>query len=286
MSQALPDYDPAGDPAKGAGNVGASGAALAETEATRLRCELRVLRNCLPELEETAESVGQLWQASFAQQEKLVRGRMEQDRFVETLQSSVAQLQSEKAARVSRNEAQARELEALRRTIETMGAGGRVEPPRTPLGRSSAAGEAPPFSPLSPLLAVLDETSHPSRGKAYWRRANMYMKVASIADYWQAASHDRRHVGTPQVGGHLANASLASAVAEKQGEGAVEVELAMAPHLRSLKSRLEDAARGKVVSEVLRLRLDGSFDASDDQLPAALSAAAAPAVRAVEVTPL
>eukprot|EP00966_Prymnesium_polylepis_P137980 3188275-Prymnesium_polylepis.1 len=54
-------------------------------------------------------------------------------------------LQADKAALVARSEAQARELDALRRTMDSMSVG-RDEPPRTPMARTphNSAAIAPP----------------------------------------------------------------------------------------------------------------------------------------------
>ena len=49
----------------------------------------------------------------------------------------------------------------------------------------------PPLTPPSALLAGIDEESaaqQRSRGAAYWRRAQLALRVASIADYWQVGA--------------------------------------------------------------------------------------------------
>lgn len=63
-NQALPGYDPQSDPllAARAGGPAIIAAEGSTAEIARLRCELRALRACLPELEEEYNSLGQLWQ--------------------------------------------------------------------------------------------------------------------------------------------------------------------------------------------------------------------------------
>ena len=84
-----------------------------------------------------------------------------------------------------------------------------------------------PLTPPSALLAGIDEESatgqQRSRGAAYWRRAQLAFRVASIADYWQAqakASNPRFEPpvpGTPWPGTKMQNHKMQSFRAARDG---------------------------------------------------------------------
>jgi hypothetical protein len=83
-----------------------------------------------------------------------------------------------------------------------------------------------PLTPPSALLAGIDEesaTHQRSRGAAYWRRAQLAFRVASIADYWQAAakaSNSRFEPpvpGTPWPGTKMHNHKMQSFRAARDG---------------------------------------------------------------------
>lgn len=210
-----------------------------------------------------------------------------QDQSLEVVVAERGSLQAQNETLARINERQERELETLRQQLRAGGGGANLnEPSRTPvssIARSSVAADGSPLMPLSPLLVGLDESGSVSRGKAYWRRANMYLKIASIADYWQAASHDRRHVGTPLPG---SSSRIAPSASASGGEAVVELELTMAPQLRQAKSRLEEAVRGAVISLVLAYKLEGSFEDKGHDLDSLLRAAAVSAADETEPPPM
>ena len=112
-------------------------------------------------------------QASLTTQEQLVKGRAASDSTLGELRAALAESRAEAAALRARNTDLEREVATLRRQSTS---GGGATPgelaPRTPVTRSSAMRDnAGGLSPLSPLLAGLDESNpNRSRGSAYWRR--------------------------------------------------------------------------------------------------------------------
>ncbi|KAL1503574.1 hypothetical protein AB1Y20_012052 [Prymnesium parvum] len=256
-SQSLPHFDASLEPSRAAADDFAAPPPAA-AEAARLRCELRVLRASLPEMEEAAEASAALWRASLSQQQSLARGRAEQERRVASLEASLARLHAEKAALAARAAAQSRELEAMRAAMESMAAGALGDAPPPPPARAGGGGGPHLGSPPSPLLWRLDETRCGTRARAHWRRAAAYLALASIGDYWQSLARRRRRDAPPpppRGGGAL------SALSERGGV-----------------AKLEEAARAALVGEALRRRLEAEEAEAAAEEEAALWEAAARAV--------
>ena len=148
--------------------------------------DLSVLKRALPELEAAATSSGRMAEGFRSQQESLAKGRVDGDLALQEARAALQQSREEAAALRLRNSDLEREIGALRRAsaVDVSDFA-----PKTPQTRN--AGPRRDLTPLSPLLQGLEETdASRSRGSAYWRRARMCLKIASIADYWQV-SHAR-----------------------------------------------------------------------------------------------
>ena len=150
---------------------------------------------------------------------------------------------------------------------------------------------------MSPLLEGLDEAAPRSRAQAYWRRAQMSLRIASIADFcrrWQAAAREKL-VSTPKPGhvGRVAQVALGGgATPAKPPSAEVEAERALAPQLAALRRRVDDGVRVAVAVAVLaaELRTEGGGRSSlepppEAELAAAASAAAAAATEAESEPP-
>ena len=182
----------------------AASAAAAELARRRAEVEVHVLRRALPELEEALDAQSGLLQASLAQQQTLARVRIQQDAALREAKATNQHLTAEVAGLRAQNDALERQAHAqaaeLARLREGLGAGGGAgadytspeagggrpsldPPPHTPI---TPARRPQPLAPLSPLLEGLDEAAPRSRAQAYWRRAQMSLRIASIADFWQA----------------------------------------------------------------------------------------------------
>ena len=173
---AWPENAPAGTMASST----ATQLAQAQREAVRMAWDLSVLKRSLPELEATATSSRRLAEGFQSQQESLAKGRVDGDLALQDARAALQASREECATLRMRNADLEREVAALRRAsavdITDLA-------PKTPQTRN-ASGRG--LSPLSPLLQGLNENdANRSRGSAYWRRARMCLKIASIADYWQ-----------------------------------------------------------------------------------------------------
>ena len=151
--------------------------------------DLSVLKRALPELEAAATSSGRMAEGFRSQQESLAKGRVDGDLALQEARAALQQSREEAAALRLRNSDLEREIGALRRAsaVDVSDFA-----PKTPQTRNPGQRGAGVLTPLSPLLQGLEETDATrSRGSAYWRRARMCLKIASIADYWQVnlASH-------------------------------------------------------------------------------------------------
>jgi hypothetical protein len=193
---AWPENTPAVTPSTGAAQL-----ASMQREQVRMAWDLSVLKRAMPELEAAATMSGRMAEGFRSQQESYAKGRVAGDLALEEMRTLLQQSREEANSLRARNADLEREISALRHA-----SAGAELAPRTPhTGRSGSMAGA--LSPLSPLLVGLDETDPTrSRGSAYWRRARMCLKIASIADYWSkqsarsASGGGPGYMGTPMPG--------------------------------------------------------------------------------------
>ena len=121
----------------------------------------------------------------------------------------------------------------------------------------------------------------------------MSLRIASIADFWQAAAREKL-VSTPKPGhvGRVAQVALCGATPAKPPSAEVEAERALAPQLAALRRRVDDGVSVAVAVAVLaaELRTEGGGRSSlepppEAELAAAASAAAAAATEAESEPP-
>jgi hypothetical protein len=290
--------------------------AAAQRETVRLGWDLSVLKRDLPELEAAAVQSSRMLEASLSQQEMLIKGRAQGDANLEELRASLRQARAEAATLRQRNEQLEREVATLRQQGTAYGAGAASdarlpnldEVPRTPLTRSSAA-RGGMLSPLSPLLVGLDESNaNRSRGSAYWRRARMCLRIASIADYWQVQSRDGpgagARMGTPQPGHRKPPiapppppSGLQASPAPPPPVASGEEDLGnLGPRLQALARKVDHAVTEAVACTLLKISLQDGKDplpmTGNEEPPlrrtpsqcAALAAVAATEAAAAEVS--
>ena len=122
-----------------------------------------------------------------------------------------------------------------------------------------------PLSPISPLLAGLDETDpNRSRGSAYWRRARMCLRIASIADYWSKESV--KSMGTPMPGRMPGEQGLIPQMAGLQMAAADGSP--MPPKLAGVSGKVDAAVSGAVLSQLLTIALNDTPPAEGGGTPA------------------
>lgn len=264
-----PSY--AASPAVGAKGVHTSGRPadpdmVPRSELEEAQREAAALRQEVSKGEAALKACEKLLQASLLQQEGLLKGRVQQDAELEALRQQLNEALEVKAE----SEQQSAQLRA-KLAQQAQGIDVRIDAdgsPRTPLPRSTPQRPAATSSgarsdlpaemlhlqPISQLLSGLDESVPRSRAAAYWRRAQVYLRVVQIAEYWQAASRasaERRQIASPRDGSDSA------------------ARLFAAP-LAALRRRLESNVRAAVAAQLLRSHLSGS-----EQIDAAAAAAAA-----------
>jgi hypothetical protein len=129
------------------------------------------------------------------------------------------------------------------------------------------------LSPLSPLLVGLDESNaNRSRGSAYWRRARMCLRIASIADYWQVQSRDGpgagARMGTPQPGHRKPPiapppppSGLQASPAPPPPVASGEEDLGnLGPRLQALARKVDHAVTEAVACTLLKISLQDGKD--------------------------
>ena len=221
--------------------------------------DLSVLKRALPELEAVALSSSRLAEGFRSQQDSLVKGRVDNDLALQEARAALQQSREEAAALRLRNSDLEREIGALRRASAIDVSDFAPKTPQT--GKPPRPGGPAALTPLSPLLSGLKEEPGASRGSAYWRRARMCLKIASIADYWQTQSLKTGgpHMGTPipghmaQIGGGAIGGTPLPAGANGEGGGA-----ALPPRLAALTRKVESAITEGVASAYLRFCLEES----------------------------
>lgn len=236
--------------------------------------DLSVLRRTLPEIEASALRSARMAEGFRTQQEALSKGQVETDLAMRKLHEELQQSRDEASSLRIRNADLQREIAALRRAsaVEISD----VEP-KTPLTRNAAPGHR---TPLSPLLQGLKEDPDASRGSAYWRRARMCLKIASIADYWQTQSLKTGgpHMGTPIPGNQSYMAGGASGTplppGSAAGAGGATGGEGLPPRLAALTRKVDSAIGEGVACALLKMALDeASIDDSASGLPAAAAKA-------------